>query len=143
MQVNWSSLSKLKGLPLDMWILVPTGIGVNRLLKKDSQISEVWLTKLQTFLGLSKEEIISHFYKEEEINTLFGIDKHICKEHQAIQKAADLYKIQLNEIFKFVSEPFVMRNKKGSILFHFFMGSNNRIAQKIANDIIKPYFPNK
>jgi three-Cys-motif partner protein len=143
MQVNWSSLSELIGLPIDMWILVPTGIGVNRLLKKDSQISAVWLTKLQTFLGISKEEIMNHFYKEKEDNTLFGIDKRICKEHQAIEKAADLYKIQLNEIFKFVSEPFVMKNKKGSILFHFFMGSNNRIAQKIANDIIKPYFPNK
>ena len=35
MSVNWASLDILKGLGVDLWILVPTGIGVNRLLKKD------------------------------------------------------------------------------------------------------------
>ncbi|MBM3437135.1 MAG: three-Cys-motif partner protein TcmP [Bacteroidetes bacterium] len=140
MQVNWSSLSKIQGLPVDMWILVPTGIGVNRLLKRNGQISDNWLRKLQLFLGLSEEEIISFFYKEEQINTLFGIDKKVCKENEAIEKAALLYKMQLEKIFKFVSDPYVMKNKTGSILFHFYMGSNNRVAQKIANEIIKPYF---
>ena len=33
MVVNWSSIQILKGLGVDLWILVPTGIGVARLLK--------------------------------------------------------------------------------------------------------------
>ena len=34
MDLKWSSIEVLKGLGIDLWILVPTGIGVNRLLKK-------------------------------------------------------------------------------------------------------------
>ncbi len=123
-----------------MWILVPTGIGINRLLKKDCQISEEWLHKLNSFLGLSEDEILSYFYSEVHENTLFGQEIKICKEDQAIEKAGNLYKEQLLSVFKHVSNPFLMRNKTGSILFHFFMASNNFTAQKIANDIIKPYY---
>lgn len=35
MTVNWKSIESLKGLGIDLWILVPTGLGVNRLLKND------------------------------------------------------------------------------------------------------------
>ena len=140
MQVKWNSIKALKGLPIDMWILVPTGIGVNRLLKKDCQISDEWLLKLKSFLGLTEDEILSYFYSEVSENTLFGQEVKICKEDQAIEKAGILYKNQLLSIFKYVSNPYLMRNKTGSILFHFFMASNNATAQKIANDIIRPYY---
>lgn len=140
MQVNWDSIKSLKGLPIDMWILVPTGIGVNRLLKKDCQISDEWLLKLKSFLGLSEDKILSYFYSEVAENTLFGEEVKICKVNQAIEKAGILYKEQLHSVFKYVSNPFLMKNKTGSTLFHFFMASNNAIAQKIANEIIKPYY---
>ncbi|MEO8862216.1 MAG: three-Cys-motif partner protein TcmP, partial [Ginsengibacter sp.] len=54
MSVNWSSIEALNKLGIDLWILVPTGMGVNRLLKKDYNISEAWLSKLEKFLGLSR-----------------------------------------------------------------------------------------
>jgi three-Cys-motif partner protein len=46
MSVNWSSIETLKGLGVDLWILVPTGIGISRLLKNDGNISDAWLSKL-------------------------------------------------------------------------------------------------
>lgn len=137
MQVNWRSIETLKGLPIDMWILVPTGIGVNRLLKKDGNISDSWLEKLHIFLGLDKKYILEYFYNHRNIQTLFGEDTIINKENHAIEKAGDLYKKQLNTVFKFVSNPFLLKNKTGSILFHFFLASNNNTAQSIANDIIQ------
>ena len=77
MQVEWRSIESLRGLPLDMWILVPTGLGVNRLLKKNGQISDAWLEKLEIFLGLSREEIEKRFYKKtatlfEDITFVLG-----------------------------------------------------------------------
>jgi len=75
MSVNWSSIEALKGLGVDLWILVPTGIGISRLLKNDGNISEAWLSKLEKFLGISQEEIKTHFYKTKEQNTLFGIEQ--------------------------------------------------------------------
>ena len=62
MSINWKSIEALNGLGIDIWILVPTGLGVNRLLKTDGNISEAWLSKLEKFLGLSQSEIFNHFY---------------------------------------------------------------------------------
>jgi three-Cys-motif partner protein len=49
MQVNWKSLEVLKNLPIDLWILTPTGVGTNRLLKKNGNIRDSWLKKLEDF----------------------------------------------------------------------------------------------
>jgi|GEM_PF-6342627 len=62
MHVEWRSIESLRGPPIDMWILVPKGLGVNRLLKKNGKISEAWLEKLEIFLGLSRDEIEKKFY---------------------------------------------------------------------------------
>ena len=39
MQVEWRSIECLRGLLMDTWILVPTGLGVNRLLKNNLKFS--------------------------------------------------------------------------------------------------------
>jgi three-Cys-motif partner protein len=140
MSVNWESINKLNGLGIDLWILVPTGLGINRLLKNNGDISEAWLLKLEKFLGLSREEIKTHFYKKETIYTLFGEETLINKEKSTVEKAGQLYKQRLSTVFKFVSEPFIMRNKTNSIMYHFMMATNNKAALQIANDVIKPKY---
>ena len=140
MSVNWKSIECLKGLGIDLWILVPTGMGVNRLLKKDFNISDAWLSKLENFLGLPRKEILDYFYKQKSTLTLFGEEMIVEKEKHAIEKSGELYRKRLNEIFDFVSEPFLMRNSTGAIMYHFMMASNNTTALNIANDIIKPNF---
>ena len=140
MTVNWSSIESLKGLGIDLWILVPTGLGVNRLLKNNGEISSSWLTKLENFLGLPGQEIKDHFYKTQITNTLFGEEVSVNKEKSTITKAGELYKKRLGTIFKFVSEPFVMRNSTNSIMYHFMMATNNSSALTIANEVIKPKY---
>lgn len=140
MSVNWESIAALKDLGIDLWILVPTGVGVNRLLKNNGDISEAWLTKLEKFLGLSRKEIKDHFYKTEVTNTLFGEEVTISKEKSTIVKVGALYKLRLGTVFKFVSEPFLMRNSTNSIMYHFMMATNNKNALNIANDVIKPKY---
>jgi three-Cys-motif partner protein len=139
MQLNWDSLITLQKHSVDVWILVPTGMGVNRLLKKDSKISDSWVSKLEVFLGLQKNEILSYFYKETTSYTLFGEERVISKEEKAIEKSAKLYKERLESLFSFVSDAYVLKNKSNSVMFHFFMASNNKTAVKIANEIIKKY----
>lgn len=139
MALKWSSVEILKGLGIDLWILVPTGIGMNRLLKRNGDISEAWLQKLEISLGLTREGIKKHFYKSNTINTLFGEETKIQKEKNAIDKAGELYKKKLNEVFKFVSLPLQLKNSTGSIMYHFMMATNNAAAFKIANDVIKTH----
>jgi three-Cys-motif partner protein len=140
MSVDWASIEALKGLGIDLWILVPTGMGINRLLKNDGKISDAWIEKLKRFLGLSKEEILNHFYKEAKRITLFGEETVFEKEKNAIQKAGILYSDRLKTVFTFVSESFVMKNSTNSIMYHFMMATNNATALKIANDVIKPKY---
>lgn len=137
MQVEWSSLEALKGLNLDMWILVPTGLGVNRLLKNNGEISDAWLNRLEKFLGLSKTEITEIFYTKSP--TLFEEYSHFQKEYKAIEKSADLYGKRLKEIFEHVSRPYELKNSSNSVMYHLFLTSNNKTAVKIANDIVKKY----
>ncbi|MBA4195953.1 MAG: hypothetical protein C0459_00205 [Chitinophaga sp.] len=139
MSVKWSSIMSLKDLGIDLWILVPTGIGINRLLKRNGEISEAWLNKLEEVLGMTADEIKAYFYKSTTVQTLFGEETFVNKEQNAIQKAGELYKKKLNEVFKFVSNPLELKNSTGSIMYHFMMASNNSAAFKIANDVIKKY----
>ena len=137
MQVEWRSIENLRGLPIDMWILVPTGLGVNRLLTKNGKISEAWLERLEKFLGLTRDEIEKHFYKKT--NTLFEEIKMVQKEKDAIEKSAKLYRSRLKTVFEHVSRPYELVNKHNSVMYHLFLTSNNETAVKIANDIVKKY----
>ncbi len=139
MELEWSSIEVLKGTKIDMWILVPTGLGVNRLLKRDGNISNSWLKRLVIFLGLSEDEIKEYFYKSRTELTLFGEITNQEKERNAIKRSAELYKQRLKDIFDHVSEPFVLQNSKGTTMYHLFMASNNKNALKIANDIVNKY----
>ena len=137
MQVEWRSIESLRGLPVDMWILVPTGLGVNRLLKNNGQISDAWLERLKTFLGLTREDIEKRFYKKTP--TLFEDITFIEKEKDAISNSAKLYQSRLKEVFEFVSKPYELRNSSNSIMYHLFLTSNNKTAEKIGSDIVKKY----
>lgn len=140
MSVNWESIESLKNKGIDLWILVPTGLGINRLLKNNGDITNSWLLKLEKFLGLNREEIKDHFYKKTIQSTLFGEEILLNKEKKTIQKAGELYQERLKTIFKFVSDPFVMRNKVNSVMYHFMMATNNSSALTIANEVIKPKY---
>jgi three-Cys-motif partner protein len=139
MQLNWESLISLEKLKVDVWILVPTGMGVNRLLKNDGNISNAWIEKLETFLGMERQEIIDYFYTQQVVPTLFGDEIVTTKEDRAIEKSAELYQERLNKLFKFVTKPYILKNKSNSTMFHFLMATNNKSAVKIANEIILKY----
>lgn len=137
MQVEWRSIENLRDLPIDMWILVPTGMGVNRLLKKNGGISDAWLDRLELFLGLERNQIMELFYSRE--NTLFPEIEIVKKEDQAIEKSAEIFANRLKEVFKEVSNPYELKNKTGSIMYHLFLTSNNKTAINIGNDIVRKY----
>lgn len=140
MSVNWDSIECLKNTGIDLWILVPTGIGVGRLLTKSGIIEEKWLNRLESFLGMEKEQITAHFYKNRTSQNLFETVDYMEKEKGAIEKAGELYKSKLKTVFKHVSDSFVMRNSNNVIMYHFMMATNNKAGLNIANDIIKPKY---
>jgi len=137
MQINWNSIASLKGTRSDVWILVPTGVIINRLLDRNGKLQR--LEKLQSFFGLTEVEIKSEFYKTEITADLFGEQNEVVtKIVKPIEHIMNLYIRQLNTIWRFVTKrPLRLDNRKGQPLFHLVFASNNATALKIASDIIK------
>lgn len=136
MQIDWTSIEKLKDTRSDVWILVPTGVIVNRLLDKAGELK--YIDKLESFFGLTQEEIKDIFYKKETKQTLFGEIESTTKISKPIEKIAKIYADRMATIWKHVTkEPLRLENRNGVPIFHFVFASNNPNALKIANQIIK------
>lgn len=136
MQINWESIASLKGTRSDMWILVPTGVIVNRLLNRNGELKQI--EKLQSFFGLSGNEIRDLFYTKEIQATLFGEEEITNKVIRPIEKIAKVYIRQMKTIWNNVTEePLILYNSRGVPIFHFIFASNNLSATKIAGQIIK------
>jgi three-Cys-motif partner protein len=136
MQVKWDSIMQLKDTRTDLWILIPSGVIINRLLDRNGKLENI--DKLVAFFGLSEQEIREYFYKKKNNpDALFEVDNMIQKKSDPIKKIAMLYIQQLKTIFKEVTkEPLEMINSRNVPLFHFAFASNNPTALKIASDII-------
>ena len=135
MQVNWDAVASLTETHTDLWILVPTGVIVNRLLDRRGELSHI--ETLCSFFGLSEYEIRNYFYEKSTELTLFGEEEKMIKVSQPIKRIAELYIMQLKRIFKYVTdEPLVMYNRRNVPIYHFAFASNNETARKIASQII-------
>ncbi|MBP5364573.1 MAG: three-Cys-motif partner protein TcmP [Bacteroidales bacterium] len=135
MQVNWNSISKLEGTGTDLWILIPTGVIVNRLLDRKCKLTHI--EKLTSFFGKDETFLKNYFYNTRYENTLFGETEIVEKVKNPIEKIANLYIQQMQTIFKYVTEmPLVLYNTRNIPIFHFAFASNNQSAVKIAHQII-------
>ena len=136
MQVDWNSIEQLKGTRTDLWILIPTGVIVNRLLDRKGELTHI--EKLTLFFGKDENFLRDYFYKRKKVDTLFGETEIIEKVKKPIEKIAELYIEQLKTIFDYVTEkPLVLYNTRNTPIFHFACASNNQTAIKIASQIIK------
>ncbi len=142
MQINWRSIEKLAATRTDLWILIPTGVIINRLLDKKGEL--LYSKKLKSFFGLSLEQIKEYFYQISNEQTLFGEEEKIIKVQKPIERIAELYIERLKEIFSEVSDkPLIMYNSCKTPIFHFVFASNNKTAKNIAQDIVGKIKPRK
>lgn len=136
MQIDWSSIEKLKGKRVDIWILIPSGVIINRFLDKKGKL--LFKNKLESYFGLNEDEIKKKFYETELVETLFGAVDITNKTNDSVNKIAELYIERLRDIWKYVSEkPLKLFNTKNVPIYHFVFASNNQTAHKIAKQIIE------
>lgn len=140
MQVDWETISAVAATKaIDMWLLFPLGIGVNRLLKKSGDVPPAWRSRLDTLLGTT--DWYDEFYTVESTPTLFGTDE------QRVTKAATetigrYFNERLKSVFAAVSEkPAVLRNSKNCPLYLFCFAAGNAkgapIATRIADNLLQ------
>lgn len=110
MQVNWDSIASLKNTKSDIWILLPSGVAINRLLPKSGYVEKHNLI-LEKFFGLKYEDLRSKFYLDIIEDNLFGQQKKSTKIINAIDKIVELYISQMNTVWKFViDKPLILMN---------------------------------
>jgi three-Cys-motif partner protein len=140
MQVEWETIAAIaKTKAIDLWLLFPLGIGVNRLLTRSGDIPEGWQRRLDTLLGTADWR--DEFYEVERRPTLFG-----GEEERVIKASTETigryFNKRLEEVFAGVAEhPGVLRNSANCPLYLFcFAAANERgakVALKIANHLLK------
>jgi three-Cys-motif partner protein len=140
MQVEWKTIQAIaQTRAIDLWLLFPLGIGVNRLLTKTGDIPESWRRRLNLLLGT--EDWYDEFYKVEITPTLFGDDKERVVKATMETIARD-FTDRLKEVFAGVAEePGVLRNSANNPLYLLcFAVGNERgkdIALRIAQHLLK------
>jgi len=134
MQLNWESIEKLKNKRVDVWILLPSGVIINRLLDRQGNLKNI---NNHEVFGITRDEIQKEFYESKKENTLFGEIEINHKVHNAVEKIAELYIKRLKTIWDYVTEkPLVLYNNRNVPIYHFVFASNNKTAKNIASQII-------
>lgn len=139
MQVDWETLVAIAGTrAIDLWLLFPLGIGVNRILPRSGVVPEAWAAKLDRFLGTAKWR--EEFYSRRPEQGLFG--DHEVSTKASTRVIADYFVSRLKQVFPGVVEnPGVLRNRSNCPLYLLcFAASNERgagTALRIARSLLK------
>lgn len=140
MQVEWKTIEAIaKTKAIDLWVLFPVGIGVNRLLTKSGDIPQSWKRRLDLLLGT--KDWYEDFYRVESEPTLFGSPRdHVVKA--TIDTIGRYFIARLKTVFVGVAEePKVLLNSANSPLYLLCFAVGNpkgtSIALRIANHLLK------
>ena len=140
MAVKWKTIEAIANTQaIDLWILFPLGMAVNRLLRNDGQIDLAVQNTLNEFFGA--EDWFEEFYREDETPSLF-------ENLPGQQKVADCDSIEtyfirrLESVFTEVAKnPLRLYNSCNNPLYLLCFAAGNSkgasTAVKIAQDILK------
>ena len=140
MQVEWETVEAVaRTRAIDLWLLFPLGIAVNRLLTRSGKIPEAWRHRLDVLLG--SKDWYDEFYSTRVSKDLFG------NVHESVVKATmdviGRYFIdRLKSVFVGVAEnPGVLRNSANNPLYLLCFAIGNQrgreIGLGIANHLLR------
>jgi len=139
MQVQWSTLNALaETKKVDVWLLVPIGQAIARLLTKGHPPDE-WGNALTRFFG--EDAWKSEFWITDKIPTLLGEEDQL-KRDVNYEKITNYMVRRLKSIFYGVlEEPIILRNSQGIPLYVLCFAASNKNgsapALRIASSIAK------
>lgn len=139
MQVEWKTIKAIAETgAIDLWLLVPVGIALQRLLTRTGEMPDGWRERINTFLG--DHSWYDEMYRPTKQASLFD-------DHEPVRARVDVESIgrvvleRLRRVFVGVADPAgELRNSKGTPLYMLCFACSNargtRIALNIANHLI-------
>jgi len=140
MQVEWQTINAIaKTEAIDLWLLFPLGVAVNRMLRKDAQIPEKWQHRLNTLFGTT--DWVDAFYETKVEQTLFGERISTNKVDDPFNSISRFFVERLKTVFAGVAEnPLPLYNSRNNPLYLLCFASANpkgsKTAIKIAQHIL-------
>lgn len=140
MQVKWETIEAIaRTKAIDLWILFPLGVAVNRLLRNDGQISEKVKLRLDELSGTTDWQ--DNFLQENPQGSFFDSNPKMMKKVN-LKGIADYFNDRLKTIFeKVAGNPLYLTNSKNNPLYLLCFASGNPkgadIAVRIAQHILK------
>jgi three-Cys-motif partner protein len=138
MQVEWKTIETIAGTQaIDLWLLFPIGVGVNRMLMRNGNIPQEWRERLDKLFGSS--DWYDAFYAPTRTQSMFG-DEPVEKT-ATFESITEYFQNRLRSVFTQVApKPALLKNSKGNPLYALFFAVGNpkgaNTAVKIANDIL-------
>lgn len=140
MQVEWKTLETIaRTRAVDLWLLVPMGIAINRMLPNSGDIPPEWQQRLDMFFGAAEwreAAYITPAPDEPVQQTLFPEPGGIDRSRRAPLEQIERFLIKrLRDIFPTVLDPPLrLNNSHGAWLYSLFfaVASTNPRAQEIA-----------
>ncbi|MGK7958622.1 MAG: three-Cys-motif partner protein TcmP [Crocosphaera sp.] len=144
LSIDWETITKLANTrKCDIFVNFSV-MGVTRTLPKDREPDPEDIKRLNKVMG-NTDWIKNEVYKAPS-SVQLSLFPEQNKETSSLQRdtikaewLADLYTKQLRNLFQYVSQPVLMKNRKNSVLYALCLASHNQTAVKITNDIFKLY----
>jgi three-Cys-motif partner protein len=140
MEVEWATMQAIaRTQAIDVWILFPAGIGVNRQLPADGNVPAWARAALNDLFGTP--EWYDRFYEKHTTGDMFGGPARMQKTGSSDEIVA-YYRERLETIFPHVApNPLVLCNSNNAPMFALFFAAAHpkygATAVKIAQDVLK------
>ena len=140
MQVKWETIKSIaKTQAIDLWLLFPIGMGVNRLLRKDGKIPPSERQTLDQFFG--RDDWFDEFYQLARQGSLFSEEDELEKRDDILAEIEQYFLECLESEFAAVAKnPLPLRNSTNSLMYLLCFAAGNPNAPKaleIAEDILE------
>ena len=139
MQVDWSTINAMaETQAIDLWILFPLGVGVNRLLMRQRPPEGPWADRLTRIFGTDSWK--DAFYHESRQSDLFSKSPEVIKDAD-FKTIAEFWVERLQAVFAGVARyPLPLRNSRNVPIYLLSFAAANprgsKTAVKIAQDIL-------
>ena len=125
LQVHWDTLGAVASTQaLDVWVLFPSGMGLNRLLMKTGDIPQEWQETLDRSLGTKQWR--EAFYRDEGEADLFEGERKTRVKDARPEKLETFYLDRLRTVFPTVMKNCVrLTNRKNQTMYLLCFASAN------------------
>lgn len=133
--IEWQSIARFAGTRTDLWIVIPAGTVVNRLLDAGGNLDG--LSRLEPLFGMTREEIMTVLVNAERNPGLFEEETLMEKIDRSLHQIASLYQHKLKKQWKYVtSEPLVLCSSRNVPICTFICATDSKSVHDIAGAIV-------